>query len=68
MKEIVEENDRLKEEVERLTETLRDLSEGLTRSVEFWRESYFEVLRDSLGTTDDSRQGEVAHERAYHNP
>ncbi len=55
MEEILEENDRLKKEVERLTETLKDLSEGLSRSVEFWRQRYFEMMRQSLGVTEDHR-------------
>ncbi len=52
MEEILEENHRLKKEVERLTETLKDLTEGLTRSVEFWRQRYFEMVEQSLGTED----------------
>jgi hypothetical protein len=56
MEEILEENDRLKKEVERLTETLKDLSEGLSRSVEFRRQRYLEMLRQSLGITQGSHE------------
>ncbi len=44
MEELLEENDRLKEEVERLTQTLESVSDGLGRSVDLWQEWYFEVL------------------------
>jgi hypothetical protein len=57
MEDIMKENEYLKKEVECLTETLQSVSDGLGRSVDFWRESYLELLRDFLNVTDNSWQG-----------
>jgi hypothetical protein len=60
MEEILEENDRLKKEVDYLTETLQEVLDGFSRSVDFWRQRYFDLLqeslRDSLGATQRSTE------------
>ncbi len=56
MEEILKENERLRMEVECLTETLDSIWFGLGRSVDFWRERYLELLRCSLVPGEGSRQ------------
>jgi hypothetical protein len=57
MKDLLEENDRLKREVEHLTLILQGVYDGLARSAEFWRNCYFEIPRDSLGTIPKTSYG-----------
>jgi len=50
MKDLVEENEYLKEEIERLTQLLVNVTEGSAVSAAMWRESYFELLKQFLST------------------
>jgi hypothetical protein len=50
MKDLVKENEYLKEEVEHLTQLLANVTEGSAASAAMWRESYFGLLKQFLST------------------
>ncbi len=57
MEDVLKENERLKREVECLTSTLNSVWSGLDKSVDYWRQHYLELLRDSLATTNGRGRG-----------
>ena len=56
MKDLVEENEYLKKEIEHLTQLLVNVSEGSAASAAMWRESYFELLKQFLSTLSRNTQ------------
>lgn len=50
MKDLVEENEYLKEEIEHLTQLLVNVTEASAAGAAMWRESYFELLKQFLST------------------